>query len=90
MRSRPPQRFAGYLDPRDNRGRFLTYDGTRARVWDHDMAPPDDAWYRTGDRVRDEDGCLVHLGRLDHQVKVQGYRVELGEIEALLRGHEKK
>lgn len=84
-----PQRFAGYLDPRDNRGRFLTYDGTRARVWDHDMAPPDDAWYRTGDRVRDEDGCLVHLGRLDHQVKVQGYRVELGEIEALLRGHEK-
>ncbi|PPK60541.1 hypothetical protein V5P93_004628 [Actinokineospora auranticolor] len=30
---------------------------------------------------------MVHLGRLDHQVKVRGYRVELGEIEAALRAH---
>jgi amino acid adenylation domain-containing protein len=80
------QRFGGYLDPADNRGRFVTFDGTRTAVWDRAAAPPADAWYRTGDRVRDEDGCLVHLGRLDHQVKVQGYRVELGEIEAVLRG----
>jgi acyl-coenzyme A synthetase/AMP-(fatty) acid ligase len=35
--------------------------------------------------VRYEDGALVHLGRTDHQVKVQGYRVELGEVEAALR-----
>ncbi|WP_448321949.1 AMP-binding protein [Streptomyces sp. CO7] len=43
-------------------------------------------WYRTGDRVRPSgrDG-LLHLGRLDHQVKVDGYRVELGEIESALR-----
>lgn len=85
---RGAQRFGGYLDPRDNRGRFLTYDGVRATVWEHEATPPEDAWYRTGDRVRDDGGCLVHLGRLDHQVKVQGYRVELGEIEAVLRGHE--
>nr|ABX71145.1 Lcz28 [Streptomyces sanglieri] len=84
---RGAQRFGGYLDPDDNRGRFVTFDGTRVTVWDQPAAPPEDAWYRTGDRVRDEDGCLVHLGRLDHQVKVQGYRVELGEIEAVLRGH---
>ncbi|MEH0470352.1 amino acid adenylation domain-containing protein [Streptomyces sp. B21-097] len=85
---RGPQRFGGYLDPADNRGRFLTLDGDRTAVWERDAPPPDAAWYRTGDLVRDEDGCLVHLGRLDHQVKVQGYRVELGEIEAVLRGHE--
>jgi acyl-coenzyme A synthetase/AMP-(fatty) acid ligase len=42
-------------------------------------------WYRTGDRVRVEDGRLVHHGRLDHQIKIRGYRVELGEIEAALR-----
>ncbi|MGW2649795.1 amino acid adenylation domain-containing protein [Streptomyces sp. NPDC001393] len=84
---RGAQRFGGYLAPADNRGRFVTFDGFRATVWDRPAAPPEDAWYRTGDRVRDEGGCLIHLGRVDHQVKVQGYRVELGEIEAALRGH---
>jgi hypothetical protein len=31
------------------------------------------------------DGCLMHLGRKDFQVKVQGYRVETGEVEMALR-----
>jgi amino acid adenylation domain-containing protein len=44
--------------------------------------------YRTGDLARyREDGRVVHLGRLDHQVKVRGFRIELGEIEAILDQH---
>ncbi|MFJ9823366.1 AMP-binding protein [Streptomyces sp. NPDC101160] len=45
----------------------------------------DDGYFRTGDRVRIEDGQLVHRGRLDDQVKIRGYRVEPSEVEAALR-----
>jgi len=44
--------------------------------------------YRTGDLVRFwADGTLEYLGRRDQQIKVRGFRVELGEIEATLLGH---
>ncbi|MFJ7156742.1 non-ribosomal peptide synthase/polyketide synthase [Streptomyces sp. NPDC101118] len=44
--------------------------------------------YRTGDLARlRPDGGLEFLGRTDNQIKIRGYRVELGEIEALLAEH---
>ncbi|MFK0097260.1 AMP-binding protein [Streptomyces sp. NPDC091040] len=76
---RGPQRFDGYLDPEANRGRFHPSPPPEG-----DPVVPEDSWYRTGDRVTSVDGVPCFLGRVDHQVKVSGYRVEPGEIEAAL------
>ncbi|MGC5256000.1 amino acid adenylation domain-containing protein [Gordonia sp. DT218] len=59
-------------DPGRTADRFIERDGQR--------------WYRTGDLARYwPDGTLEFLGRADHQVKVRGFRVELGEVEGALR-----
>lgn len=66
----------GYVGRADLTGqRFGTdRDGTRT--------------YRTGDLVRRRpDGRLDHLGRMDDQVQIRGFRVEPGEIEAVLNQH---
>lgn len=61
-----------YNDPELTLRRFPTIDGK--------------TWYLTGDLARqDERGVFHHLGRIDHQVKILGHRVELEEIEAHLR-----
>jgi amino acid adenylation domain-containing protein len=45
--------------------------------------------YRTGDSTRYlRDGNIAFLGRLDHQIKIRGFRVELGEIESAIRRHD--
>ncbi|KAJ5413871.1 AMP-binding enzyme (aureobasidin A1 biosynthesis complex) [Penicillium cosmopolitanum] len=63
----------GYTDPTLNRDRFIevTVDGETLKA------------YRTGDRVRyrPTDGQLEFFGRLDHQIKLRGNRIELGEVE---------
>ncbi|HVG19444.1 MAG TPA: amino acid adenylation domain-containing protein, partial [Blastocatellia bacterium] len=51
-------------------------------------AEPGGRLYRTGDLARRlPDGNLECLGRVDHQVKIHGYRIELAEIEATLCQH---
>lgn len=63
----------GYLNlPEKNKSAFihLNYEGEEC------------VFYRTGDLVfRDNDNDYLYCGRLDNQVQVQGYRVELGELE---------
>ena len=50
-----------------------------------DLGGRADTFYRTGDLVRLlPGGALTHLGRLDDQVKINGNRVELGEVRAAL------
>jgi amino acid adenylation domain-containing protein len=70
---------AGYLNPTpDVAGRFRTADLGSGPV----------RLYRTGDNgYATPDGELVVVGRLDHQVKIRGMRIDLGDVEHALRRH---
>ena len=69
------------------RGYLGQPDLTRERFRD-DPFEPGGRLYLTGDRGRWlDDGRLVYLGRDDEQVKVRGYRVELGAVEQTLAQH---
>jgi amino acid adenylation domain-containing protein len=64
-------------------------DVTTERFVTHTLSPgKSERLYRTGDLVRHtSDGRLEFIGRIDQQIKIRGVRVELGEIEAVLREH---
>ena len=67
-----PNVSPGYLGRADLNSRaFQPYEKTRA--------------YRTGDWGRERNGLIFCEGRMDSQVKVNGYRIELGDLEANLR-----
>jgi D-alanine--poly(phosphoribitol) ligase subunit 1 len=67
-----PNVSPGYLGRPDLTERaFFELEGERA--------------YRTGDWGRQRDGLIFFEGRMDNQVKVSGYRIELGDLEANLR-----
>lgn len=70
-----PALALGYLGlPEATEARFTLVDGERR--------------FRTGDRVSSTpDGLLTHLGRLDHEIKVRGIRVDPGEVEAHIASH---
>lgn len=56
--------------------------------WDGGRRTPAQRPYATGDLVsRRVDGEIMYHGRRDHMVKIHGFRVELGEVEAALHGH---
>jgi amino acid adenylation domain-containing protein len=69
------------------RGYLGRPEGTAAAFLPDPFAEvPGQRMYATGDSVRlGGDGNFVYIGRIDHQVKISGYRVELGEVEHGLR-----
>jgi amino acid adenylation domain-containing protein len=70
------------------RGYLRRPELTAERFLPDPAAAPGARCYRTGDRVRwRSDGTLEYLGRLDHQVKLRGVRVEPGEIQEALSRH---
>lgn len=75
------------LGPGVGRG-YLNDPALTAQKFVHCPFAPQELMYRTADAGRWlPDGSLEFLGRLDSQVKVRGYRIELEEIEHHLRQH---
>lgn len=69
-----PYLFLGYFNDSDLTRKFLTKSESNVSI------------YRTGDLGKiDDNGMLYHLGRKDFQVKIRGFKVELSEIEIVLR-----
>ncbi len=71
------------------RGYLNRPDLTSERFIEHPFSgTPGARLYRSGDRARfNSNGELEYVGRLDHQVKLRGFRVELGEVESALIRH---
>lgn len=64
----------GYIDQKKNEGKFITFEGKKI--------------YKTGDLVRWlSSGDIEFIGRIDNQVKINGFRIELSEIDVVLIKH---
>ncbi|MEU2433712.1 AMP-binding protein [Streptomyces sp. NPDC007861] len=71
-----PQLATGYIDD---------HARTASRFVEADLGDGTTRWYRTGDLVHEAaDGTLVFRGRIDHQVKIRGHRVDLPDVEEAL------
>jgi len=67
---------------------YLNRPGLTAERFVPDPDRPGHRLYRTGDLARwRADGTVEYLGRIDHQVKIRGVRIEPAEVEAALRAH---
>ncbi|MCP5015771.1 MAG: amino acid adenylation domain-containing protein [Ketobacter sp.] len=88
---RTPFRTLGYLNnPEETAVRFMVNPFTAVSPT-HQLQinnPETDWLYRTGDRGRYRpDGLLEIMGRVDHQIKIRGMRIEPGEIAVVLQQH---
>ncbi|WP_276736404.1 surfactin non-ribosomal peptide synthetase SrfAA [Bacillus sp. (in: firmicutes)] len=63
---------------------YLNREDETAKRFVADPFVPGDRMYRTGDLVKWVNGGIEYIGRIDQQVKVRGYRIELSEIEVQL------
>lgn len=78
--ARGPSLMQGYLGQPEKTAQRLIPNPFQPRFYE--------LLYKTGDIVTlDDDGNYLYLGREDGMIKTRGYRVELGEIEAVLYGH---
>ncbi|NQT78719.1 MAG: AMP-binding protein [Bacteroidetes bacterium] len=67
-------------------GGYLNDQELSDKYFVHVRGSEDQTWYRTGDMVEEDgDGDLFFMGRRDAEVKISGYRVNLFEIDALIR-----
>lgn len=77
----------GYLNRSElTRERFISTE--HQTILNSALSTQHSALYKTGDRaLYRPDGNLEFLGRTDHQIKIRGFRVELGEIETAIAHH---
>lgn len=86
-----PFGYAGelYISGEGVSGGYLNNDSLNREKFINNPYKPGNIMYKTSDNAKMfEDGNILFLGRTDNQVKIHGYRVEIGEIEHALKQHQ--